>query len=164
MASHLYELQENAIQRSSSGAWCPTSLTTSFFLEGNCQGSFWPGHSTVDMIFSLRQLQEKCAEQQRSLYITFVDLTKVFDTPDRNRLWKLLPKFGCPSHLTNIIHHSHEGMVGRINMWWAIRPISHQQWCKTGLCLSTYSVLFFAVVLQVAWTFTGDHQPFCLSS
>ena len=25
-------------------------------------------------------------------------------------------------------------------MWWAIRPISHQQWCKTGLCLGIYSV------------------------
>ena len=45
----------------------------------------------MDMIFSLRQLQEECVEQQRSLYITFVDLTKAFDTIGRNRLWKLLP-------------------------------------------------------------------------
>ncbi|KAL1278830.1 hypothetical protein QQF64_025503 [Cirrhinus molitorella] len=31
------------------------------------------------MIFSLRQLQEKCQEQRQPLYITFIDLTKAFD-------------------------------------------------------------------------------------
>ena len=36
------------------------------------------------------------------------------------------------------------------HMWWAIRPLSHQQQCKTGLCLGTYSGLFFTAVLQDA--------------
>ena len=26
------------------------------------------------------------------------------------------------------------------HMWWAVRPISYQQWGKTGLCFGTYSV------------------------
>ena len=33
----------------------------------------------MDIIFSLRQLQEKCREQRKSLYIAFIDLTKGFD-------------------------------------------------------------------------------------
>jgi len=31
----------------------------------------------MDMIFTARQFQEKCCEQQRELYVAFVDLTKV---------------------------------------------------------------------------------------
>ncbi|PFX12563.1 hypothetical protein AWC38_SpisGene23457 [Stylophora pistillata] len=36
------------------------------------------------MIFSLRQLQEKCKEQQQPLYIAFIDLTKAFDLVSRD--------------------------------------------------------------------------------
>ena len=32
----------------------------------------------MDMIFTARQLQEKCREQQRELYAVFVDLTKAY--------------------------------------------------------------------------------------
>ncbi|KAK2149927.1 hypothetical protein NP493_2888g00000 [Ridgeia piscesae] len=34
----------------------------------------WLQRSTVDMIFCLRQLQERCIEQGRPLYMVFVDL------------------------------------------------------------------------------------------
>ena len=52
---------------------------------------------TIDMIFTARQLQEKCQEQNVDLYMTFVDLTKAFDTISRERLWKIMAKFGCPA-------------------------------------------------------------------
>ncbi|XP_063892975.1 uncharacterized protein LOC135117521 [Helicoverpa armigera] len=39
--------------------------------------------STVDMIFTLRQLQEKCREQKTPLFVAFVDLNKAFDTVSR---------------------------------------------------------------------------------
>ena len=42
----------------------------------------------IDMIFTARQLQEKCQEQNIDLYMTFVDLTKAFDTVIRDGLWK----------------------------------------------------------------------------
>ena len=34
---------------------------------------------TIDMIFTARQLQEKCQEQNVGLCMTFVDITKAFD-------------------------------------------------------------------------------------
>ena len=52
---------------------------------------------TIDMIFTARQLQEKCQEQNVDLYKTFVDLTKAFDTVSREGLWKIMTKFGCPA-------------------------------------------------------------------
>ena len=42
------------------------------------------------MIFVLRQIQEKCCEQNMGLYVAFVDLTKAFDTVNRDGLWKML--------------------------------------------------------------------------
>ena len=104
------------------------------------------------MIFSLRQLQEKCVEQQRSLYITFMDLTEAFDTVGRDGLWKLLPKFGCPPHLTNIIHQFHEGMKGHINVCGELSdqiPINNG--VKQGCVLvPTLFGLFFPAVVQDA--------------
>ncbi|BHF62195.1 hypothetical protein SprV_0100517600 [Sparganum proliferum] len=51
---------------------------------------------TTDMIFAARQLQEKCQEMRTHLYSTFVDLTKAFDTVNREGLWKIIQKFGSP--------------------------------------------------------------------
>ena len=44
------------------------------------------------MIFTARQLQEKCQEQNVDLYMTFVDLTKAFATVSRDGLWKIIGK------------------------------------------------------------------------
>ena len=38
----------------------------------------------------------KCIEQDRPLYIVFVDFTKAFDTVGRTGLWQLLRKYGYP--------------------------------------------------------------------
>ena len=50
------------------------------------QCGFMPSRSTVDMIFAVRQLQEKCIEQKKSLYSVFIDLIKAFDTVNREAL------------------------------------------------------------------------------
>ena len=46
------------------------------------------------MVFSLRQLQEKCREQQQPLFVAFIDLTKAFDLVSRDSIFKILPKVG----------------------------------------------------------------------
>ena len=55
------------------------------------------------MIFTARQLQEKCQEQNVDLYMTFVDLTKAFDTVSSDGLWK---KNGIV-WLSTMIHSNH---------------------------------------------------------
>ena len=51
--------------------------------ESQC--GFRKDHGTTDMIFAARQLQEKCQEQNLGLYLTFVDLTKAFDSVSVSR-------------------------------------------------------------------------------
>lgn len=62
------------------------------------------------MIFSLRQLQEKCREQQQPLFLAFVDLTKAFDLVSRSGLFQILQKIGCPPKLLAIITSFHKDM------------------------------------------------------
>ena len=69
---------------------------------------------TIDMIFTARQLQEKCQEQNMDLYITFVDLTKAFDTVSREGLWKIMMKFGCPTKSIAMVRQFHDGMIARV--------------------------------------------------
>ena len=76
------------------------SLLGSYWIDWmntlNSQGFYQKARRTIDMIFTARQLQEKCQEQNVDLYMTFVDLTKAFDTVSRG-LWKIMAKFGCPA-------------------------------------------------------------------
>ena len=66
------------------------------------------------MIFTARQLQEKCQEQNVDLYMTFVDLTKAFDTVSRDGLWKIMAKFGCPPRYIPMVRQFHDGMQARV--------------------------------------------------
>ena len=78
------------------------------------QCGFRPGRSTVDMVFTVRQIQGKCTEQQMGLFACFIDLTKAFDTVNREALWIILSKLGCPSKFINLIRLFHDGMSGSI--------------------------------------------------
>ena len=68
-------------------------LVERIYLESQC--GFRTGRSTIDLIFSVRQLQEKCREQRRPLCIGFIDLTKAFDFVSRRGLFKRLEEIGC---------------------------------------------------------------------
>ena len=68
----------------------------------------------IDMIFTARQLHEKCQEQNVDLYITFVDLTKAFYTVSREGLWKIMARFGCPAKFIAMVRQFHNGMLARV--------------------------------------------------
>nr|VZI48874.1 unnamed protein product [Spirometra erinaceieuropaei] len=80
--------------------------------ESQC--GFRRHRGTTDMIFAARQLQEKCQEMRTHLYSTFVDLTKAFDTVNREGLWKIMQKFGCPERFTQMVRQLHDGMMARV--------------------------------------------------
>ena len=64
------------------------------------------------MIFSLRQLQEKCREQGKPLYVTLIDLT--IDLVSRDGFFKILAKISCPSTLPNIVNSFQDDMKGTV--------------------------------------------------
>ena len=66
------------------------------------------------MIFAMRQIQEKCREQNQDLYMVFIDLTKAFDSVNRTGLRKLLAKVGCPDTFVDVIRSFHDGMMATV--------------------------------------------------
>ncbi|BHF65299.1 hypothetical protein SprV_0200830900 [Sparganum proliferum] len=78
------------------------------------QFGFRRHRETTDMIFAASQLQEKCQGIWIHLYSTFVDPTKALDTVNREGLWKIMQKFGCPEQLTQMVRQLHDGMMARV--------------------------------------------------
>ena len=101
------------------------------------QCGFRSGRSTGDMIFSVRQLQEKCREQQQSLYLAFIDLNKAFDMVSRTGLFKLLEKIVCSPKLLNIIASFHVNMHGTVSFDGEIsEPFKSDSGVKQGCVLA----------------------------
>ena len=48
--------------------------------------------------------QEKCREQNKELYVVFVDLTKAFDTVSRKGMWMIIERLGC---LPKVLQHGY---------------------------------------------------------
>ena len=120
-----------------------------FLPESQC--GFRKYRGTVDMIFSARQLQEKCREQNVGLYSVFVDLTKAFDTVNRRGLWQLLLKLGCPAKFIEIVKQFHEGMQATvIDSGNESEPFPVTNGVKQGCVMAPtlFSVLFAAMLVD----------------
>ena len=48
------------------------------------------------------------------LYMTFVELTKTFDTVSREGLWKIMATFGCPTKFIAMVRQFHDGKLARV--------------------------------------------------
>ena len=128
-----------------------TTLAESILPEAQC--GFRSGRGTVDMIFSLKQLQEKCIEQNRPLYMVFVDFTKAFDTVHRETLWEILRKIGCPELFTNLIASLHKDMKASVSLKGELsQPFDVLNGVKQGCVLApTLFSLFLSSVLSIAF-------------
>ena len=89
-------------------------LAERVYPESQC--GFRARRSSVDMVLSLRQLQERCREQQMPLYIAFIDLTKAFDLVSRDGLFQILPKIDCIPQLQTMIEFFHTNMKGTVQL------------------------------------------------
>ena len=67
------------------------------------QSGYCKGRSTIDGIFTLRQVMEKSREHQKDLHIAFIDFSKAFDFENRELLFFILELIGCPVKMKKII-------------------------------------------------------------
>ena len=69
---------------------------------------------------------EKATEFQKNIYFCFIDYTKVFDSVDHNKLWKIIQEMGIPDHLTYLLRNLYSGK----------EATGHVQWtCPSGFKL-----------------------------
>ena len=120
--------------------------------ESQC--GFRSDRRTSDMVFAVSQLQEKCRDQDKELHLVFVDLTRAFDSVNRQGLWKILRKFGCPENFVTPIASFHNGMQARAQENGDIsEPFPVMNGVKQGCVLApTLFSIFFAAMLIDAFT------------
>ena len=71
-------------------------------LIGPNQCGFRPGKSTIDQIFTLRQILEKTQEKQIDTHHLFVDYKAAFDSTIRSHLYSTMSEFGIPAKLIRL--------------------------------------------------------------
>ena len=126
--------------------------------ESQC--GFRANRSTVDMIFATRQVMEKCREQRRDLYIAFVDLSKAFDSVDRELLWSVLKKCGCPNNFVAVVKQLHEGMQVRVRVVGDLsEPFEVSRGVKQGCVLAP--VLFNIYLYCITYLLTATLRGRC---
>ncbi|BHF61079.1 hypothetical protein SprV_0100405000 [Sparganum proliferum] len=105
-----------------------------------------------------RQLQEKCQEMRTHLYSTFVDLAKAFDTVNRDGLWKIMQKFGCPERFIQMVRQLQDGMMARVRDNGAVsEAFTVTNGVKQGCMLApTLFSLMFSAMLMDAYR---DERP-----
>ena len=77
---------------------------------------FMPGRGATDIIFILRQIQEKYIGKNRNLYFAFVDLEKAFDRVPRKVLWWALRKVGIPEWIVHVVQIMYQNIRRRVTI------------------------------------------------
>ena len=137
------------------------------------QCGFRANKGTTDMVFVLRQFQEKGKEQNKGLYVAFVDLTKAFDRVNRKGLWIYMECLSSPLNFLGMVMHKDQR--GQVRLKSDLSgSFSIVNGMKQGCVLSpTLFSLFFSIMLKqatytltmtVLYTFASVLTAVCLTS
>ena len=80
------------------------------------QGGFRAGRDCVDQIFTLKQIGEKAWEKKCGVYMSFIDLEKVYDMVSREALWELLRMYHMGGKLLNVIKSMYVNSLGNVRV------------------------------------------------
>ena len=83
---------------------------------GQYQSGFVPQKSTIDSIFILRQLNEKCREYNIPSWHIFVDFAQAYDSIHRESLWNILRYFLVPEKLVRVLKACYHDTRGRVRV------------------------------------------------
>ena len=98
------------------------------------------------------KLQMKCQEQNVDLYMTFVDLTKAFDTVSRDGLWKIMANFGFPPRFISMVRQFHDDMQTHVQIDGEFsEPLEVTNGVKQGCVMAPIplSMMFSAMLMDV---------------
>ena len=119
-------------------------------LEEQC--GFRRGRSTMDHIFTLRLLVDRCWEFRTPLHMCFVDLKQAYDTVWRNGLWEVLRVRGVRPKLLRLIQALYKDTTscvrseGDLSEWFSVEAGVRQGCVLSPLMFN----IFFDFVIRRA--------------
>jgi hypothetical protein len=99
--SHTMNLWERIIEHHLRGV---TNVTENQF-------GFMSERSTIEAIFLISQLMERCREQKKDLHMIFIDLEKAYDKVTRDVMWWDLQKHRVSSKYITLIKDMYDNVV-----------------------------------------------------
>ena len=104
---------------------------------------------TIDLIYTARQLQEECQEQNVDLYMTSVVLNKGFNIVTCDGLWKIMTTFGCHLRFIAMVQKFHDGMQAHVQKdreYSALFLVTKGVKQHCAMALTLFSMMFSAVL------------------
>ena len=80
------------------------------------QARFRPGRSTVDQLFTLRQIAEQILDKDRELYCCYLDFENSFDSVWQEGVWKALRFFGFPQKIINLLQALYSNSLSAVRV------------------------------------------------
>jgi hypothetical protein len=148
--SHTIKLWERIIEHRLRGV---TNVTENQF-------DFIPGRSTMETIFLISQLMERCREQKKDVHMIFIDLEKPYDKMPRNVIWWALQKHKVSIKYITLIKDMYDNVVTSVRTSDRdINDFSINIGLHQGSALSPY--LFALVMDEVTKNIQGG-IPWCM--
>jgi hypothetical protein len=99
--SHTMKIWERIIEHRLRGV---TNITENQF-------DFMSGRSTMEAIFLIRQLMERCREQKKDIHMIFIDLEKTYNKVSKNIMWWALQKHKVSIKYITFIKDMYDNVV-----------------------------------------------------
>ena len=61
------------------------------------------GKGCIDGTYNVKQALHTLSQHGADSYVIFADLVKAYDTVDRELLWKIMARYGCPEELIFVL-------------------------------------------------------------
>jgi hypothetical protein len=131
---------------------------------------FRTNRSTIDNLFIIRQIIEKCHEFNVELHNVFIDCTQAFDTVLRDKIFKCRNKYGVPSKPMKLIAKT---LQDKSNIYWKIQnlnrskrgwsPVSNPiqysyRWYHKAAGIKGYYINTPETMRSIRWRYT-NHRP-----
>jgi hypothetical protein len=81
---------------------------------GEYQCGFHKGHSTMDHIFTIWQILEKCYEQSINIHQLYIDFRQVFSSINRQFIYEAMAKFEIPFKLISLTKVTCEKIYNKV--------------------------------------------------
>ena len=131
------------------------------------QSGFRPNRSTMDQIFTLKMTMEKRREFNKPLFMCFIDITKAYDSINRELLWKVCLNYGVTPKLVNLLKLLYKNSIAKVKINGALSDSFEM---NTGVMQGgipsplLFNILFDFIMKQVINEAAVSGVKFCYGS
>jgi hypothetical protein len=111
------------------------------------QAGFRENRSCIDQINTLRIIIEQTMEYQSTLYLSFIDFEKAFDSIKREKMWQAMKTFGIPTKIINLLQEMYREFSCRVEINGSLTETISMRSGVRQRCL--LSPILFLMVLDI---------------